>query len=144
MTQFEEEQRKGLMHAVTRREAEARHSGTLVFALGTIEKKRGSGDFRVLFDVTQGVLTNQRIRLRDQQRFPGMGDVEAVLHEHSREQAGHFSLRYDVRKAHRNPVREEDWGYQACRVQGHVNSEGEEMVWLNTVGTAARSPACWA
>ena len=146
LAQFEEEQREGLMHAVTRREAEARYPGTLVFgALGAIEKKPGSGDFRVIFDGTHSVLTNQRIRLSDQQRFPGIGDVEAVLHELSREQTGHFSLLYDVRKAHRNiPVREEDWGYQACRVQGHVNSEGEEMVWLNCVGTfGVASAAYW-
>ena len=50
-----------------------------------------------------------------------------------------------MRKAHRAiPVREADWGLQACRVDGDVGTVGEEMVWLNQVGTfGIASAAYW-
>ena len=37
-----------------------------------------------------------------------------------------------MRKAHRlAPVREEDWGYLACFVDGDVHGHGKQQVWLN-------------
>ena len=53
----------------------------MVFAaLGATEKKPDSGDVRIIFDGTHGVLTNGRIRITDRQRFPRIGDIQAVLH----------------------------------------------------------------
>ena len=49
-----------------------------------------------------------------------------------------------MRKAHRlAPIREEDWGYQACLVDGDFDEHGEQQVWLNKVGTFGMSSAAF-
>ena len=115
-----------------------------VAALGAIEKKPGSEEFRIIHDGSNGVLVNNRIRPRDQLRYPAFGDIQAVLHELAQEGGGHFQLLYDVHKAHRLiPVREEDWGFQACRIADPTNGDDEEVLWLNKVGTFGISSAAY-
>ena len=49
-----------------------------------------------------------------------------------------FGLTFDVHQAHRQiPIREEDWGYLACRAQeGAVEDLGEsDIIYVNKVGT---------
>ena len=112
--------------------------------MGAIEKKNGTGDVRVIHDGTHGVLVNNKIRVRDRMRFPVVGDIQSVLHEASAERCGHFMILYDIRKAHRTiPVREGDWGYQACRVDGQRTADGRPTVWLNKVGTFGISSAAY-
>ena len=50
------------MKSVPLRWAQERYWDALVLAaLGALEKKPGSGDVRIIFDGTHGVLTNERI-----------------------------------------------------------------------------------
>ena len=89
-------------------------------------------------------MANNRMRPRDQLRYPGVGDIQAVMHPLAAKQVPHFMLLFDVRKAHRLvPVREEDWGYQACLVDGDFDEHGEQQVWLNKVGTFGMSSAAY-
>ena len=134
---FEEEQREGLMVEVDEQVARDRYGTKLcIAALGAIAKDPEGTSFRIIHDGTHGVLVNHQIRPRDQVRLPVVGDIQAVLHEISEEKQGHFVLLYDVQKAHRViPVREEDWGYQACKIEEPQSEPGQGKVWLNKVGT---------
>jgi hypothetical protein len=65
------------------------------------------------------VYLNLGIRIRDQVRFPTACDIKAVLAELAEEGGVHWSLLFDVSKAHRRiPVLEEEWGRQACQIRG--------------------------
>ena len=118
--QFEEEAKEGLMEETTLGQAIERFGRALVIAAtGAIEKKGRTGEVRVIFDASNGVRINYYIRVRDQVKCPGPGDVKAVLHEMSQEDGGHYGITYDVSKAHRRvPVLEEEWGRQACQIKG--------------------------
>ena len=91
------------------------------------------------------MLANNHIRVQDQLAFPQAGDIQALMHELSKLVAACFFLIYDFSSAHRLvPVRYEDWGFQACRLEGDVDAEGNEMVWGNKVGMfGVASAAYW-
>ena len=143
--QFQKDQGKGWMLHLTLKEATARWGKNLrIAALGAILKKQGSSEVRVIFDATHGVLANGEIRVHDLLAFPMSGDIQALMHRLSLLGKGAFLLVYDFSSAHRLiPVRMEDWGYQTCRLKGDVNEKGEEMVWVNTVGTFGVSSAAY-
>ena len=62
-------------------------------------------------------------------RYPGAGEVKAILLERRSEGRRGFALLGDASKAHRRvAVRPEDWGLQACRLR-------PGYIWLNKVGT---------
>ena len=63
------------------------------------------------------------------------GDIFGVfLQELYRGAKGHFSLLYDVRKAHRViPMRESDRGLHACKIDNQTNAKGNPVLWLNMV-----------
>jgi len=141
---FLEEEAEGMMVRTTLREAQQKYGPRLaVAALGALEKEAGSGKFRIIFDGTHGVHVNHQIRVRDRVRFPTVRDLAAVLSELHEEGGTHFGLTVDVAKAHRRvPVREEDWGVQACQIEADRSPDAE--VWLNTVGTfGVASAAYW-
>ena len=127
---FREEERLGWMKEVTDEEARKEYGENLFLAgLGVVVEK---DKIRVVHDGSNGVKINNRIRLRDQVRTPTAGELRTIMREREGNQ---FMIVGDVSKAHRRvKVRQEDWGYQACRLRpGHV--------WLNCVGTYGVSSA---
>ena len=126
--QFEEEEKLGAMIQMSAREASKRYGDKLRFAsLGAIEKKDGTK--RVTHDATHGVGVNSAIQLKDQVRYPTAGDLRTALMTLPR---AFFGLTGDVKRAHRLvKLATSDWGYTACR----TGVQGEDMLWLNSVGT---------
>ena len=97
-------------------------------AIGAIEKKGKTGEVRVIHDASHGVLLNPSIRVRDQVGHPTAMDVKALLAAMAAEGGPHFSLGYDVRKAHRRvPVEPADWGRQACQTRGTAAARFKEV-----------------
>eukprot|EP00435_Cladocopium_sp_Y103_P017854 s3622_g4.t1 len=100
-------------------------------ALAALEKS--DRFFRVVHDATHNVGVNSQIKVEDQLRYPGPGEIRMAL------EAFHpatFALAADISRAHRLVlVREEDWGLQACKTG--VDDEGKpgRKVWLNCAGT---------
>ena len=89
----------------------------------------------MVHDASNGVEVNHRIRLLDQVRYPGAGEIRYLIRE--RREAGRktFTILGDASKAHRRiKVQEKDWGMQACRLQ-------EGRLWVNRVGTYGVSSA---
>ena len=130
------------MVRVSLSKAKAKYGDKLL--VGAIQKSVEENTFRIIHDGTHGVMANNRIRPRDQLRYLGVGIIQAVMHQLAAKQVPHFMLLFDVRKAHRLvPVREEDWGYQACLVDGDFDEHGEQQVWLNKVGTFGMSLAAY-
>ena len=145
LKQFEEDAAEDMMVGVPLSKAKEKYGNKLlVAALGAIQKSVEENTFRIIHDGTHGVMANSRVRPRDQLRHPGVGDIQAVMHQLATKQVPHFMLLFDVRKAHRLvPVREEDWVYQACLVDGDFDEHGEQQVWLNKVGTFGMSSATY-
>eukprot|EP00974_Lingulodinium_polyedra_P091413 8861582-Lingulodinium_polyedra.AAC.1 len=119
----------------------------VVAALGAVEKNPDKDEWRVVYDATNGVRLNHRIRVRDQVRCPTWPDVCRLL-EAVREdgRAVHFGITFDVAKAHRRiPIREADWGFLACRAEaGRGEPAEEEELYINRVGTfGVASAAYW-
>ena len=133
-SQFQEEEKLGAMVEMDVSEAKARYGNRLAVAsLGAIEKKNGT--YRVVHDGTHGIGINPRIKVSDQLKSPGAGDVRAVLQEMP---GCFFALTGDVARAHRLvKVAEQDWGLLACRT-----AEGDKL-WLNKVGSFGISSAAY-
>ena len=112
------------MTQISLREAIERYGSDLIIAAtGAIEKKGRSGEVRVIFDASNGVLVNRLIRVRDQVKCPASGDAKAVMRELHMEDIGHVCIVYDISKAHRRiPVLREECGKQACQVRGTAAS----------------------
>ena len=88
-------------------------------ATGAIEKKGRTDEVRVIYDGSNGIWLNPGIRVRDQVRYPTCADGRCVLESCAEEGGPHFSLHYDVCKAHRRcPVLRSEWGRQACQISG--------------------------
>ena len=87
-----------------------------IAALGAIEKSDDT--FRIIFDASNKVCLNHRIRVRDQVRMPVLQDISKYLETYWTYVGLRFCLTFDVSHARRQvPVREEDWGYLACRAE---------------------------
>ena len=144
--QFQDEIAENFMIKVTFRDAKAKYGNDLLLAaLGALEKKLGSNKWRVIFDATHGVLVNFKIKVRDRLRFPAVQDLMAVVSEIAQEADFHFALYFDVHAAHRLlPVKECDWGFQACTLVDLADIQDDSPVYLNTVGTfGVASAAYW-
>ena len=101
-TQFEEEEREGLMKQDSLRDALADSGESFtIAATGAIEKKGRTDEVRVIFDGSNRIPLNPGFCVRDQVRFPTAADGRAVLEECAEEKGLHYSLHYDVSKAHR-------------------------------------------
>lgn len=99
--------------------------------MGAVVKDAEAQTFRVIYDASNTMHVNHRIRVRDQQRLHIAGDIAAVLRQASAESPARFAAFFDVRKAHRQVlVRRRDWGFQAARIR-----DSDPDVWLNTCGT---------
>ena len=73
----------------------------------------------MIFDGSNRISLNPGIRVRDQVRFPTAADGRAVMEECVEEKWLHYSLHYDVSKAHRRvPVLRSEWGRQAFQIIG--------------------------
>ena len=112
------------------KEAQEAHGEKLYIASLAVvtEKDR----IRLVHDATNNkVQENNRTGVRDQARSPGAGEMRTPLREWQERRGGAkmCAVTGDASKAHRRiKVKEEDWGYQACRLEpGRVR--------LNTVGT---------
>ena len=132
---FREEEALGWMAEMSDEEARAKYGDNLyVAALGVVDEGE---KIRVVHDGTHGVQINHRIRPRDQIRCPSAGEIQEVLRGLRERGSKGFALMGDASKAHRRiKVREEDWGYQACRTQ-------PGRLWLNKVGTYGIASAAY-
>ena len=82
----------------------------------------------MIFDGSHGTALNPGIRVRDQVRYPTAADGRALLEEVADEGGPHFSLHYDVAKAHRQvPVLRCEWGRQACQISGTAARAAQEI-----------------
>ena len=118
-----------------------------ISGLGAVLMEPGSEVVRVLYDGTNGVHSNNRIRGRDRARCPMIEDLEALLREV--EDAGdgemHFVIVYDIAKAHRLvPVREEDWGLQAFQLTGKPEDSDEVIMYSGGTFGIASAAYWWA
>ena len=109
---FREEAALGWMEEYTEELAREKFGDRLaIAALGVVEEK---DKIRVVHDGSNKVHVNHRIRVRDQFRCPGAGDIRTILKERVSTGAKSFGILGDVSKAHRRiKVREQDWGYQS-------------------------------
>ena len=124
---FREESELGWMEEMKDEDAKAKFGKDLwISALGVVEEP---GKVRVIHDATHGVEVNNRIRIQDQVRYPGAGELRQLLRERREAGIKTFAIVGDASKAHRRiKVAERDWGFQACRLD-------EGRLWVNTVGT---------
>ena len=124
----------------TRRPIAVSSSRRCVIGSSTRRDTRGVVSARVLFDGSNGMLVNRRIRLRDQERAPVASDLKRCMREKARRVEQTFSLTADVAEAHREvPVDRRDWHLLGCQV------EAEGDVFIDTVGTFGLASAsyCW-
>ena len=122
---FKEEAALGWMEEFPESVARERFGTRLaIAALGVVEEK---GKIRVVHDASHKVHVNHRIKVRDQIRCTGAGDIRTILRERVSAGVKSFGIMGDVSKAHRRvKVREQDWGYQACQLEAG-------KVWVNKV-----------
>ena len=128
--QFQEEALLGFMYKTKLDLVKAEFKDVRIAAQGALEK--GDDTWRVLHDASHHVMINHETKIRDQVRMPSAGDARIVMQESAAHDLGpHFSLQFDVSKAHRRYLhRKEDHGLLCCR-----SDEVEEDVWVNVVGT---------
>ena len=89
----------------------------MIAAQGAIKKGPEGKSFRIVHDGTHKMLCNYRICPRDLHRFTTYKDAAALLGGTATSGAARFALLWDVEAAHRLvKIREEDWGYQASRI----------------------------
>jgi hypothetical protein len=132
---FLEEERLGWMVELSEEDARKQYGDKLfIAALGVVEEK---DKIRVVHDGSNKVHVNHRIKVLDQVRCPGAGELRAILRERAEAGRRSFAILGDVSKAHRRiKVQESDWGYQACQIDAG-------KVWLNKVGTYGMNPAAY-
>ncbi|CAE7227317.1 unnamed protein product [Symbiodinium natans] len=133
--QFEIEAELGAMYE-TDLEAACRELGEVsVASLGAIEKKDGS--YRVTHDATHGLSVNSVIKVRDQMRCPGAGDLRRALQTLP---TAFFALSGDVARAHRLvKIAKRDWKHLCCR----TGTKRDDVIWVNCVGTFGVSSAAY-
>ena len=140
-SQLEKDLEKGDLIRMSLADARKRYGARLkVASLAAVPKDAEWNEVRVVHDASNGVEVNHRIRLSSQMRFPLFDDLEAVLHQFIKEaDVRKLMMAYDYKGAHRLvPIHEDDWGLQACRLDGE-----EEVLYLNTVGTFGVASALW-
>ena len=132
---FLEEERLVWMVELTEEDARKQYGDRLfIAALGVVEEK---DKIRVVHDGSNKVHVNHRIKVLDQVRCPGAGELRAILRERAEAGRRSFAILGDVSKAHRRiKVQASDWGYQACQIDAG-------KVWLNKVGTYGMNPAAY-
>ena len=126
--QFEEEIEHKCMLKMSLGEARRRWGPKLtIAALGAIEK--AADVFRVIYDASNTVKINHRIRVRDQVRMPVWQDVARYLEDVSGFQGVRFAMAFDI-------------GRLDDRAEAELTEE--DTLYVNTVGTlGAGSAAYW-
>ena len=110
---------------------------------------RGVISARVLFDGSNGIPVNRRIRLRDQERAPVASDLKRCMRVKARTGEQTFSLTADVAEAHRQvPVDRRDWHLLGCQVEAggdvFINAvrtfgiASASYYWLRVAGSIGR------
>ena len=90
-----------------------------IASTAAIEKKGRTDEVRVFYDGSNGLDLNPGIRVRDQVKYPTSADAKGVVAEKADGGGPHFSLKYDITKAHRRvAVEKSEWGRQACQIKG--------------------------
>ena len=132
---FRTEAEQGWMVELPEEEARKTYGDRLVIAsLGVVKEP---SKIRVVHDGSNKVHVNHRIRVRDQLRCPGAGELKTIVRETKMEGSRLFAVLGDVSKAHRRiKIRPADWGYQACKLT-------KGTVWLNKVGTYGMGSAAY-
>ena len=124
----------GQVVRMPRARAAKKYKGRLAVASIGLQKKPdkpdGAPDFRVTHDGTFRVGVNNKIRPQDQASAATAKDIRSVV-KAVHEVGGDFvGMAADAKDAHRSiPIREEDWGWQAC------DPTGNDILALNTCGT---------
>ena len=106
---FEEERGPGWMVEMSDKEAqEACEEKLYTASLAVVTKK---DKIQRVHDATKNVQVNHRIRVRDQARSPGAGELRTLLQEWQERRGGAkmFAVIGDASKAHRR-IKMEDWG----------------------------------
>ena len=118
------------MVEVTTAEARAQFGKQLAVAsLGALEKKDGA--YRVVRDGANGITVNSAIRVRDQIRSPGAGELRRCAARAT------WAMLW---RAHRFvKIAAADWGLQACK----TGVGGRDKLWINKVGTFGISSAAY-
>ena len=139
---------RGQVLILSEREAKQKYPGLVIASLGAQRKDKPDEvvTARVLFDGTNGIPVNKRIRIRDQERGPVASDLKRVMREKSKIGQKTFALTADITEAHRQvPIAEEDWHLLGCQVvpggEVYINKVGT-LVWLArlTSGLELRRP----
>ncbi len=125
--QLEELVSNGKAMKLSEEAARRRWPGAVPASLGALEKVGAEGQvtIRLLFDGSQGVDVNKRIRQRDQYRGPSAPDLKRYLRGIADTGRRAVTLTADVEDAHRLVnIRAQDWRHQICRatVGGSVYS----------------------
>ena len=113
-------------------EARTRYPHLVVLSLGAMRKEKPGEviSARVLFDGSNGIPVNRRIRIRDQERSPVASNLKRFMREKARRGEQTFSLTADVTEAHRQvPVDKGDCHLLGCQVEAGGD------VYIDTVGT---------
>lgn len=134
--QFDEEVAEGMMGCLPLEEFKSTFTdGYAISALSVLEER---DKLRVLHDATHVTRVNFKIKTRDKLRTPGPREKAFLLNGYKARKRIAVSLLGDFSKAHRRvKVRERDWGWQGCTLDGI-------MVYYNRVGTfGVGSAAYW-
>ena len=128
--QFISEETLGMMYKTSLAAAKRDFKDLRIAAQGAIEK--GDDSWRILHDATHHVRVNNETTIRDQIRMPAAADARSIMQESAEHDSGvHFSLQFDVSKAHRRYLhKKSDWGLMGCR-----SDDVQETLWINKVGT---------
>ncbi len=123
---------EGKFIRLTEDEARARWPSSTPASLGALEKTKDDGTVavRILYDGSQGVDINARIRQRDQESGPCAPDLKRVMRAQAElGTAVPRTLTVDIEDAHRIVnVKPSDWQYQLCRARPGG------LVYASTVG----------
>lgn len=146
---IEEQLELGFMSKTTYKVAKARYGDRLRIASMAVVQE-GPEVFRTLHDATHKVMVNYSIKIPDRELYPSAEDVQGAVTadglETATSETKYIALVSDVSKAHRRiPVREQDWGLQACSISPQPKDLRTEEwpILLNLVGTYGVASAAW-
>jgi hypothetical protein len=106
------------------------------YAVAPLAVLQEADKLRVLFDGTNQVGTNHKIRVRDQMRFPGAPEAATLLREEGEAGLPRCAIVFDIAKAHRRiKIDPKEWGYQTARVKGQL--------WVSKVACFGLVPAAY-
>ena len=93
--------------------------------------------YRVIHDATHGLSVNSAIKVRDQIRRPGAGDLRHAMQALP---TAFFALSGDAARAHRLvKIAKRDWKHLCCR----TGTKDVDVIWVNCVGTFGVSSAAY-